>query len=439
MARATAKTLLPLDTWARLMGVNPLHFAGAGLPGVTPEPFSIASQSNPLWHQYAWQDDGSGMNHEALADTISQAEFDIAALLGYWPAPVWVSQEIHTYPMHYRRELYDGGIDLRGKMKGIKVKMGRLIQAGRRATTLIDTATTGGGELVYSDPNTDGWNTLATITVATALTDECEIKLYFVDENGDPAWEIRPLKSVTFSGGNVIITLDSWLLLDPDVVNKIPTNEITTIDASTTPTNYVTSVEVRREFTDNITVPSAQFFWERNPISLLPFPTNCASCSGTGCEACTLISQDGCFFVRDVYNGIGVPVPATYDSDDERWEKDKWTECREPDQVKVWYRAGEQSEDGLRGGCNKLDTNLARTIAMLTTARFMCNVGSNNNLSNMMKYWQRDQSESLETSTIFTPPEILNNPLGTRRGEVEAYKSLFKLRERTMSVGVMVA
>ncbi len=37
MARATAKTLLPLDTWARLMGVNPLHFNGARLPGVDPE------------------------------------------------------------------------------------------------------------------------------------------------------------------------------------------------------------------------------------------------------------------------------------------------------------------------------------------------------------------------------------------------------------------
>ncbi len=436
MARATAKTLLPLDTWAKLMGQNPLHFNGARLPGVDPEPFAVAPASNPLWHQFAWQDNGSGMNLELLADVISQAEFDVASLLGYWPAPVWISQEIHSYPMHYRRELFDGGIDLRGQMKGIKVKTGRLIQGGRRATTLIATELESVG-LIFSDPNGDGWNTLATVTAATTLTDECEIKLFFTGENGDAAWEIRPLKSVTISGGNVVITLDSWLLLDPDVVNAIPTNEVVAIDASNTPTNYVDSVEVRREFTDFITVPSAQFFWERDPINLLPFPTNCPSCSGTGCEACTPISQDGCFFVRDVYNGIGVPVPATYDTDDARWEKDKWTECREPDQVKVWYRAGEQSEDGLSGGCNKLDTNLARTIAILASARFMCNPGANNNLSDMMKFWQRDQSESLETSTIFTPPEILNNPLGTRRGEVEAYKSLFKLRERTMSVGAL--
>lgn len=439
MARADVVTLLPLDTYAQIIGLNPLHFNGARLPEITAEPFTVAQDwsERPLWQQYGYQNTAN-ISRDYLARAIQTAEKDIAEFLGYWPAPAWVSQEVHMYPLPHRREYFGSGLNNRGQLKGIKTKYAKIISVGQRSATLIATATVAGGTLVYSDPNTDGWNTLATITVPTTVTDECEIKLFFANESGSPLWEIRPLKSVSISGGVVTITVDSWLLFDPDVVNRIPTGEITSINASTAG-NYVQTVEVRREFND-FTEPSVQFFWEREPGSdLFPYPS-CSICGGTGCEACTLITQNGCLAIRDAENGMVAPSPAEYSETDARWNKVQWTECREPDQLKIWYRSGLQSELGLQGSCDKLDKAMARLIAILATARLGFEFKAVSGISSIIDYWQRDQAESYpDGSTIFTPPNILDNPFGTRRGEVETYRALHHMRERKISVGAIPA
>jgi hypothetical protein len=235
----------------------------------------------------------------------------------------------------------------------------------------------------------------------------------------------------------VVIEVDSWLLVDPDLQNAIPFDEKTSINGSTA-SNYVQNIEVRREFTD-FTQVSAEFFWERKPRALVtPF---CSSCSGTGCEACSLIEQDGCWHVRDVYGGLIVPEPADFNSTTGIWDRVRWTECREPDLVKIWYYSGEQSEQFLRDTVTgALDQNLARTIAILATARLTCEFRSNNNVADLVEFWRRDVAESGDTvNTIFTPPEVLTNPFGTRRGEVEAWKTLHFARERRANVAVMAA
>lgn len=446
MARADTFTLLPLDTYAQIMGLNPLHFNGARLPDVAPEPFVTtgtpfkqgADQSErPIWHQFAWQATNN-ISRDALARIVQQAEFDVARFLGYWPAPMWTSQEVHMYPRPYRPEQYGGGGNVRGQFKEIKTMFAKIIAAGRRVVGTPVIAISG-AELIYSDPNTDFWNTLATITVATTITDPCEVKVYFINQNGSPLWEIRPLKSVSIVGNVLTITVDSWLLFEPLVTNAIPTQEVTAINASL-PASYVEAVEVRREYTDN-TLPSAEFFWEREPSQVLPTTFCCPSCGGTGCgETCSLVTQDGCFDIRNAEAGVVAPKPANYDDADARWERTTWTECREPDEVKIWYRSGLQSEFGLRGDCDKLDTALARTIAMIATARMPFDFRAKSSIASMVDYWRRDQSESFPAgSTIFTPPDILTNPFGTRRGEVEAYRTLFNMRERKVKVGAMVA
>ncbi len=435
--RADVQTLLPLDKYAKIMGIAPLHFNRVRLPDITSEPFSVSARNaaQSLWYQFDWQAPGQ-LSIDTLARTIARAERDIEGFLGYSVAPNWVSQEIHQYPREYRRDLYGNGLDVRGQMKAIRTKRGRVIAPGPRATTLLGTPTVAGASLVYSDPNSDGWDTLATITVSTTLTNVDEIKLYFTGHGGDPTWEVRPVKSKTITGGNVIITCDSWLLIDPDLQNAIPTDEATSINGSTAG-NYVQDIEVRREFTD-FTEPHVQFFWERKPRVNKIF---CSSCSGTGCEACTLIAQDGCFHLRDVYEGMIVPVPADFDVADNRWERAAWAECREPDLMEIWYYAGEQSEQFLRDEVTSpLDPNLARVVAQMATARLTCNFRQNNNVSDLVEHWRRDMAESgPSTNTIFTPPEILNNPFGTRRGEVAAYRSLNFNTERRAKVALIAA
>jgi hypothetical protein len=119
---------------------------------------------------------------------------------------------------------------------------------------LVGAATVAGGTLVYSDDDGDTFFETATITLPTALTNACELKVYISDTNADPGWEIRRPQSKTITGGNFVGVFDSWLFVDPDLQSEYPTTPggtgFTAIDISTT-ANFVTEVDVYREFNDS--------------------------------------------------------------------------------------------------------------------------------------------------------------------------------------------
>lgn len=431
MARASLPTILSLDRYAGIMGINPAHFNGAAANSLNPAVFPINVGCKDVWYQYAWQR-FDVVSREEIAEAIYDAEKDIEAELGYSPGPKWVTNEVHSYPRPSYRGAFGNGLNVRGQMKSIKARQGsKFIQAGRRGATLIGTATTGGATLVYSDPDGDGFSELATITLTTTVTDTCEIDVFFAGNAGAKEWEVRPLKSVAIAGGTVTITLDSWKLIDPDLWEFFPTSTTeangSLINISTT-SNFVTSIDVYRIFTD-FTEVSAQFFWERDPVTnVLVF---CSSCGGTGCETCTLRTQDGCIHVRNVQRGLVVPAPASYDSTDARWEGTNWLDCREPDQVKIWYYAGELDERFLSGEtCQPLSDYWAHTISWLATARTkrpFCSCGG----SLAKQEWLRqDFSEQGGATTFALDNDQLANPFGTQRGAIMAWQRVSKLNQK---------
>jgi len=435
------------------MGLNPLHFNGARLPQVSPEPFTsygvnIAAgagdmvDGRPIWKQFGYQNPGN-ISREDLARIIQQAEYDIAEFLGYWPSPVWISQEYHKYPRENRVELYGGGVGAHGQMKGVKTNWGKIIAGGRRNADLEGTPVLLGpatSVLVYSMATaTDGWNSLATITQTVTATDPCELRLYFANHSGDPAWEIRPLRSVAITGGIATITVESWKMILPSLWDAIPKGQVTAIDA-TPAASYVDEVEVRREYTDS-TENSAQFLWEHEGGGVSPIC--CTACGGIGCTSCSLIAQDGCLTVRDAEGGFVSLSPADYSTTNSQWEKVNWTECREPDAVKIWYKCGELNQNWLNErNCTELDRALARNIAHLATARMPCGGEARpiQPIAQAVTYYSRNLAESGgDVNVIFTPPEILNNPFGTRQGEVEVYRSLHNMRPRLLRVSAVAA
>ncbi len=427
MARAETPTLLGLDRFAKIAGINPAHFNQTGAVSLDPAIFPLSdNKCNDIWFQHSWQDADS-ISREDLARAIYDAEQEIAREIGYTLAPQWVANEVHSYPRSFYRDVYGVGLNVRGQFKSIKPRYGKFIEAGRRAVTLIGDSAT----VVYTDSNSDGFFDIATITTATTLTDVCELKVYFEDEAGAQEWEIREPRTKAIVGANVVFTFDSWLFVDPDLWEQYPDSDgnPTQIDISTV-ANFVTTVDVYREFTD-FTQASAQFFWERQPVRNVN-QIFCGSCGGVGCEVCTLITQDGCLHVRNVKTGIVVPVPATFDVADNRWEGAAWTECREPDQVKLWYFAGELDERFLRDeSCQPLSNFWAHTIAWLATARLerpFCSCGN-------VTAWATDLRTDLaftgtDTSFFITTEMINQNPFGTRRGEVKAWQRVAKFQEK---------
>jgi hypothetical protein len=423
-------THLSLPYYAKIMGISPVHFQGA----ITNTVFPITRNScQDLWPRYSWQS-SDRVSHEDLSRAIYDAEQEIAQVLHHFVAPTWVAQEVHRFPLFYRRDLFKrGALNNRGARASLRTKWGKVIAPGQRDLTPIGTATVTGNSLAYTDEDGDGFAETATVELATTLTDACEIKVYFSETGGAQEWEIREPRSKSISNGTVTLVFDSWLFINPDLQSTYPTNEgFTAIDISTI-TNYVSSVDVYREFNDT-TETSATFYWEPDPPATNVF---CGTCGGVGCEACVLTTQDGCLYIRNAELGEVVPQPATYSVSDTQWGGAAFTVCRDPDMVKLWYYAGQYDNRFLTGqSCQPLANDMARTIANLATARLERPFCSCANVTALAEHLRVDLAHAGEVS-FQIPPEDLSNPFGTRRGEIMAWRKISKLTPRRMT-GVAV-
>jgi len=427
-------TLLPLADYARILGLNPLHFAGALTPGLTPQIYP-ANNCSDVWKKYDWQDHDKVSLYQ-IAQLIHDAEHEISNFIGYYPAPYWVIEEHVQYPRPYLREGYGNGLDVRDRPKTMLSEKGKFIMGGRRAVTLVGTATTAGGSLVYSDDDGDGFLETATVTLPTTLTNAAQIKVYVPGMDGSLDWEVRPTRTKVISGGFVVIALDSWLLIDPELYELPPTSDgEEAIDASTA-APFLSSVDVYREYADQ-TVASAVFFWGTDaPINLfLP----CPSCGTIGCTACSYDTQDGCVTARNLHNGELVAVPATYNADSGAWAPTSWLNCVEPDFVNLYYVSGDQSQEYLQGRSTRpLAHFWAQIIAWIATARLDRPVCACGNVKELVDWLGKDLAFAQGNERIFLTDAALNSPFGTRRGEVMAWRRLSKLApKRRMNVAVI--
>ena len=420
MARASYDTLLSLDGYAKVLGYAPPAFNSAYSNIIFPGDFACGL----LW-QHEWQGHDAA-SREEIAREIAVAEQDIANYLGWWPAPRWIAQDVKMEPRFHRPEYYDrGNWNVRFQRKGIKASYGKIIEPGQRAVTYISTATAQGDPCskTFSDEDGDGFDETVTITcTGITTTDECEIKVYFADHDGDPEWEIRPARTRNIAAGTFTATFYAWQLIDPDLWELFPTHAdggTPAVDLDDV-TSYVTEVDIYREYNDP-TATSAVFYWEPEPSSLSG--DICDFCGGSGCVRCTLTEQEGCAHIRNAELGILAPAPGTYSDDDAQWVSASWSVCRDPDQLKLYYYCGNLSELNRAGRrCDGLSDQWARIIAWLATARLhrpLCDCGG---VSSLVDWLQTDLATGTREQTHTVLWDDLSNPFGTRRGEMEAYR-----------------
>ncbi|NIM48327.1 MAG: hypothetical protein GTO22_03560, partial [Gemmatimonadales bacterium] len=86
MARATTPTWIPLDRWAELLGISPIHFNGMYID------LGPSGDCGDTWYQNAWQQTDF-VSREDVAVAIREAEMKIASELGYFMLPDWVIDE----------------------------------------------------------------------------------------------------------------------------------------------------------------------------------------------------------------------------------------------------------------------------------------------------------------------------------------------------------
>lgn len=427
MARASTPTILSLDGFAKIMAIPPVHFNGA-IADTVWVPRGGCSQ---VWPQYAWQSENELVGREELAIAINEAEQDIKRVLGYAVAPEWIVQEVHEYPRYHRREMTAYGGDVRGLHKTIETNWSKVISPGQRAVSAIAT----GATVTYSDADGDGWKELATITTSTVLDSTSEIKVYFAGKSGAPEWEIRPVRSKSISGVTLTIAIDSWKLIDPDLWEAYPTSaDFEPINIEGT-TNFVATVDIYHEYADT-TVTSATFYWE--PSYTSPFP--CPTCSGSGCSVCTLTTQTGCFAIRNAELGSVAPSPGSYDEDAGLWTTEGFTVDRDPDQVKLYYQAGNISQRFLASQTTEpIDDYLAQAVAYLAVARLEYPLCSCSNVRNVAAELRRDLTLSTSGNSYARTSnmDIFTNPFGTRKGEVMAWQRIRHLAANNWGGGVL--
>lgn len=443
------RTCLTLDRYARIMGINPVHFQMS----YTNTVFPIQGQCDEVWYRYAWQF-ADIVSLDEIALEIAIAERDIQNFVNYPLCPTWICDESAKYPAYHRPEVVSSsGVGVGGRSKGVNARWFKIRDVGHRGTEALalDVAVT------YEDRNADGFGETAVVQIPydpeTFTHPNCEIKVFVAGTNADPRWEIRYAKHITRDAGAGTITLefDTWLFVDPDKQATPPMILLTNVKALDLddPTNLLSTVDVYAEYVDTTTPPVA-FFWEQLPYSsysgstfLYPACTTCGQeCGGTCgcgcCNPCNLNYQAGCMVVRDRDAGIVAPSPATYDDVNARWVAQQYLNCREPNQLRMWYRAGAVSDEYSCGGnCDPLSDYFAQTIAMLATSRLKRTFCGCCGASAKAQYWQTDMARQGEDASFLFEFSLTANPFGTKIGEVATFRRLSSFNVRKLDAALV--
>lgn len=416
MSVSSFTTLLSLDEWAKIFGIAPEFFNGFDRTGRL-----IGSQCSSVWFQNPWADSGDRLSREEVAEAIYDAERMLMTELGYAPAPYWTENEWQDYPRPGIKPFYGlSGGNAYAQAKSVRLKLGRLIAGGVRATTAIQAS----AAITYSasDGNTSGYQDKATITVTTTVTDPCEIQVFFKTADGAPSaahprYQIRPLQ-ISISGGTATIVGDRALFISPEI-HEFQNASFTAANAGAGDTNFVQTVDVYRVYNDTNGDQQQQgiFSWETEP-------QGCAN------PPCNVSTQTLCLGLRDRDLGWVNPYPATWDSTDLVYAATDFAECREPDRLRVNYYSGIPREVG--SDYCRMNRRYALMVARLAVALLNKTSCGCEQAERNISWW--NSFSDLENEDI--SPQELENPFGRKRGAVFAWREAQALKN---GMGLLLA
>lgn len=381
MARASTHTLIPLDRVAEHLGVNPWHFNG-----ISSDKFPFMPSCSDDWYQFNWQSTGK-LSREALAEAINKAEKATERFLGYSPLPRWYEETVNI-PPYYRVERRNIA-NSRDMSKSVTTSHGYVIEAGVKTSTYLDTP-----NILYADTDGDGITDLATITVATTVTDPEELRVYYPAKDGDETWEIRPLTSVNIAAGLATINFRKWLCADQALQEMQPTPDdpYIGIDAADD-ANFLSEVDVYRVYTDHST--QAVFWYEPDNL-----------CSGDYEYG----GDYGALLIRDERLGIMAYHRATWDAVNSKFTITDFTNY--PDRITIYYRAG-MKDTSLTMPTREMDREYESLITFYALSLLDTNLCGCDNTRNIWQYQTRDLARVDSNGSNTVPWPKLGNPLGT--------------------------
>ncbi len=416
--------LLPLEVWRNIFGYHPYHFwqlSNSSIP---------LDGCNDLVWSYPW------MSHDAASRqdvklAIESAEHILARYLNFYPAPRYVEQTYPWPPLAAGGERW-GAMGADWRWLSVQADEGYIQATGIESLTLLGTPI-----LVYSDPDGDGLNDTFTLTIATTITDTSQIAVYYAAADrlnsagvGDD-WRIQPV-TISISAGTATIRGRSWQVVKPILYEGFTSDALN----PGTVANFVTNLDVYQRTTNGngttITTSQGVITWETRP------------CHGWWCCCDSCVSQSSAYGgspfdpaavaqavarvgLRDKRHGLLTPADASFDTTTGIWSSLDWTVCAQPDRVTLRYLAGfPLGADGL------MQEPYRTVVARLAAAELGRTICGCDYANRELYRWQFDVSQTAKGDELFgISPENLNNPLGTRRGHVYAWKFIMDQQQLT--------
>lgn len=380
------------------MGVNPLHFNGVFVEGLSP----VTTCEQPLM-QYDWQT-ADGVSRESIAIAIADAEERIAQWLGFKPLPTFELDERHAFQRPFSPTLQRWSLTQpNGQSEAVKLDYGHVVAGGiERRDTIQNSAS-----VTYTDEDADGYFETATIVVPTTVTDPNEIVVCLPGEGGAPEFEVRPI-TVSIVNGSATITMRREQLVIPALFERLDSNRAIDgmVDA-----NFLTIVDVLRSWHD----PSqqVQFLWEN--------ANSGCGCGSVACATCYIGAQFGCSVVRDYRLGLISGSPALWDESTSSYTYSSYFVGRSPDKARWWYRAGYRDQTRARP-FREMARKYERAISVMAASvleRPFCGCKT---VEAASQFWREDFALLTQDHSFRVSSKLLDNPLGTTRGAVEAWR-----------------
>ena len=424
----TIQPLMPamsLEEWRRAFGLQPWFFWGMGAN--TPSGLKLTAQAGDILTRYAWQS-GDATGREDILEAIRSAERLLSAYLGYRIGPQYAEATVPWPRLGDRRMARTGPYDARGQWLSVNLPEGEIRAIGVETRTLIGTA-----GVTYSDSDGDGITELATLTIATSVTDVTQIGVYVAAAdrlNGEPASEVYRIRPVTvrIAGGVATITAPAWLFVRPLAYEGTAVQPLNPATAGV----LITTAEVYQRTTNQdgtaVATAGAVATWETRPCHGWWCCCGCASdpYSGSPYDPAAVAQAVGRVDIRDARLGTVAAAPSYYDTTTGIWRAPDAAVCWEPDRVTVRYLAGVASPDG-----QQIDRTWQTVVARLAAAELGRPICAKQPSAKELARWQLDRSRiaGANDEMYAISPADLDNPLGTRAGHIQAWKFITRMQQ----------
>lgn len=386
------KTLTDLNNFYKFMNADPLSFNGMYL-SCLPTTNTLCGDED-IWSQYEMP-----LSREKLAELVKIAEFEVEDALGTPVSPKWIKEEINIPKAWFNEQT---SIPLSKLI--FKTKKHNIIRFGQQRLEKIISSV----EITYKDLDEDGFNESAEITFQLPEDEQLsDIKLYFYDTNYEITGFI--ITSYDEDSRQVIVNIDSWLLVKPELYFKrFFNNTGTAIDACNSD-NFVEFIDIWVDSVD-ICKPSIEFVYNEFH-----------QCNGS----CQENKQPGCAVVVDKCVGTFKVNLQSYDEETGCVIDKTVSMCSKPNKIIVYYQAGCYDNDAL---CSQLEDIVFKLVA----ARYPYPNCDCKCVQSVLQSLAQNTSLYVKDEKIlyrYPSSVMVNANFGTAVGEIEASIGINRLLE----------